>query len=69
MEWLKSLGAWVWGALALLAGGAVFAQFALPLFNWFWTFAEANAMTLIALAVVASLPLLVNLGHTHKEGA
>ena len=66
MEWLKALGTWVWAALGLLAGGAVFAQFAMPLFAWFWDFAAANALVLIALAIIAGVPLLAA-GHSHKD--
>jgi len=67
MEWLKSLGGWVWAALGLLAGGAVFAQFAMPLFHWFWDFAAGNALTLIALAILAGVPILAS--HTHKDSS
>ena len=68
MDWLKSLGGWVWAALGLLAGGAVFAKFAMPLFDWFWGFAEVNVLTLIALAIVAGIPLLAG-QHSHKDGS
>lgn len=67
MEWLKALGVWVWAALGLLAGGAVFAQFAMPLFHWFWDFVAANALVLIALAIIAGVPMLA--GHSHKDGS
>ena len=66
MEWLKALNVWVWATLSLLAGGAIFAQFAMPLFAWVWGFVVANAMVLIALAVIAGVSFLAA-GHSHKE--
>ena len=65
MDWLKALGGWVWSAIGLLAGLAVFVKFAVPLGDWFWGFAETHAVTLIALAIVAGVPALV--GHSHKD--
>lgn len=67
MDWLKAMGSWVWSALALLVGGAIFAQFALPLFQWFWGFAATNAQTLIALAIIAAVAGLVEHNHNHKD--
>ncbi len=64
MEWLNSLSTWVWGALAMLAGLAVFVQFAIPLGNWFWAFAETNALTLIALSVLGGV-----FAHAHKNSS